>query len=441
MEDNKSTNPLSEDNISSPDQNATLGNSQPTLTDKPAGKRSKQLFITVTAVLVVAVSATLGWWLLGRGKDAPKTTNNNQSSQSTTPKQTATTASSPFAVAYAYTPQDKAPVKENACITSTSTLYWRPLSGGDRTQATVLGKNDYISDSGVYKNQVFIATTPGCGSTDGASVWFSNDSGATYSRVFIGKSGQNSAGIGEQITSAKFSNDGKTILIALLPSTDGAKNTIKEVNPVTKETHDVFSASNRGVFLEAYDTAKQQIYYFEGCYNCDGNQFNKLLKHDVAKNTESTVFEDTKLIGVGTYPNSNVSKFLLIKGTEASELMGAGRPYTIQELDTTTNAIKTLKTIDNDTFMGWGGYRNGDDTPYYIDGNSVFSLDTNGKTQTLYEASKKISSVPFLSKDLVVVATGEYDNYELNAYTFASKATVHLLSGDSYTNIFGVTWK
>lgn len=394
-----------------------------------APSKGKKLLIVLIIVLLFLGGAATAWFIM---KDKPaadnksaQNTNNSKQSQ-----QTQNQPLQPFAVAYAH--RTDGGTSEGCAQTQTST-YWRPIGGGERMTAFDAGKQMYTNHFQTYQNKAFVITEPGCGSTEGLAVWYSKDAGKTYTKVFTGKPATETEW--EQITSARFASDGKSILIAFLPA-DG-KNTVKEINPDTKAVKNLFSVESDGVFIQGYDSAKKQVYYFAGCYNCDGNRFNKLFVHDLTAKTDTTLFEDKDYLGMDTKINSDFTKVLRVKGPENMDVLGPGKPFTIEEFDIASKSFKKLQTIDEEALVRVG-YREDDGLAYYVKDKAIYNAASNA---VLFESSKPIVDTFLLTKDQVIASTGTFSDFSVVNFTISTKATINVFTGDDKTTVFGVTWE
>ncbi len=411
---------------------AEVDTTKPSSTNKSRPDRSKKTLLIIL-VLALAIGAAAAAYFLTKDTSTPTTTSSQPSSQTAT---TSPSSQKPFAVAYAYRVNDKVSTVKN-CGSQKTQAYWRPIGGGDKTSAVEFGTNNYVSFSEIYKNKVIVATDAGCGSTDGSAVWYSQDAGKSYQKI-LKLNPPKSSGEWDQITSIKISNDGKTVLAAVLPA-DRAKNTVKEIDLSNNNVKDLFSSEKAGVFIQGYDRAKKNILYNSGCFNCDGNVFSILYEHNLDKNADRVVFEDTKHVGIQTVPSSDFSKLLLLKGVNSESGLGASAPFTLEEFTMANSTSKTLLTL-NEEKTPQVGYRDGDDVVYYTKGNAVYGLDSKDGSTALFETTKPIIDVPYVGKDLVLARAGDFNNYTLTSYTNSTKTAVKILDGDEYTSIFGLTW-
>lgn len=385
-------------------------------------KKSKKKALLIILLLAIILATAVGVWTLMKGDKQPAATPPTSTDTGIKPVENTLV---PYAVAYAYGDPEKAPRE----------FFWRPLSGGERTTAGKIGSKNYLSYSDVYKDKVLVVSTAGTDNKSGETVWYSKDSGKTYTKIFTGEP-SDGQGLAAQITSAAFSTDGSAIVIGFLP-TDG-NNTVKEINPDTKAVTDLFNIEQRGVFIEEYDKTAKKLYYFTGCYNCDGSHSNKLLLRDIETKTESTVYEDTAKVGVETVFNSDLSKVLKVSGIIGMGI-GPGKPFTVEEFDIASKKSKKLVTINED-MIPKVGYSDGDSTPYYTQKASVYTVE-NGKKTLLFEAAESIRDVYLVDQDQVVASAGTSEDYILTGYNVTTKKVTNILNGDANTNIFGVTWK
>lgn len=399
---------------------------QPGLISKPPKKSKKRLVIVLIILLLIAAGAA-AWFVTKDKKQAAKTTTTN--TQTENQQLTDDTAVlKPTAVAYAFGTE----------TSGTSELFWRPLTGGERTSAGDIGKNMFASMSDVHRNQVLVVATPGAGGGK-MTIRYSKDAGKTYTTVFEGEA-PSAEGLGDQITSAVFSTDGSKIVFGYLPKT-GGKNTVKELDPATKAVKDLFTTDKPGVFIEGYNVATKQVLYFEGCYNCDGNTGNELLSRTGGAAATIAYQAPAGKLGAGIAIKDDFSKMVVVLGVSGDGI-GAGGPYTVSEYDFATKALKTLATVtDANNQQVHVGYQIGTELPYYTTSKTVTLVGKDGKPSIVFEASKPIQEVLFVSDQRVVAASGEYNNYQLVDFTISTKAVVNILNGDGGTRLFGVTWQ
>jgi|SRR5579859_7007039 len=394
----------------------------------PPGR--KKLYITGGVILIILLAVGLLLVLHKGNSSNNSVTNLSPGKDRAVPNVKTYT---PFAVAYAFGDPSKAPAQ----------LYLRPIGGGDRMAAGSLGASNYVTSSDVFKNQVVVVTDSGSGSKDPTTIWYSSDSGKSYSKIFVGKNPAGS-GVGDQITSIKFSGDGSKVVFGFLPengTSSDRPNTIKEINPQTKAVKDLFMDTKMaGVFIQGYDSSKGQVYYYEGCYNCDGLNNEKLLIHDISKNTDATLFDNTGKADTSTTINSSFAKILTVETAKTDLGVLDRSPYDIKEFDIKSKTAKVITTISDPQFPT-AGYYGDQDIVYYSKGDSIYYVANDGSGKLLYQATKPIIGVFYVSKDLVLASSGTLDNYSLMNYNLGAKTSVNILNGDSNTNIFGLTWQ
>ncbi|HTE22186.1 MAG TPA: hypothetical protein VK674_04035 [Candidatus Limnocylindria bacterium] len=290
----------------------------------------------------------------------------------------------------------------------------------------------------VYKNQVAVIAVPHAANKEGLSVLYSKDSGKTYQSIFTGTPAKGAA-LGDQITSIDFSDDGTKLLIALLPEA-GGKNTVKELDPATKVTKDLFTASESGVFVEAYSPAKKEIYYYAGCYNCDGNPFNKLLKRDLATNKETTAYEDRAHTGLKTVLSHDLSRVLLLKGSEQTGIE-SGPPYDLVEVDLKSKASTALfSNYKAGLDYPEVGYLEGSDTVYYTKGKDLYQYKS-GSATVLFTSTQELQDVHFVNESTAVVTSGDQKTSMVSSVDLKTKKSTRMLDADGNTFVFGVSWQ
>lgn len=399
---------------------------------KPPKKKSKKkTVLTVIIALILILSGAAGAWYFMRdeGDQGEQTTtgtdatSQNTGASSQTPIQHSL---DPFAVAYSYYAGSDA-----------EQLFWRPIAGGDRTSATTLTNGEHAALTDTYGNKA-LAVTYGSPGSAGANIWYSSDSGKTYSKIFSGSPGTSSSQP-DQITSAIFSNDGSSIIMGYLPS-GSSQNTVKEIDLASQQVTDLFSLEDRGIFVQGYNTSSGDILYQRGCYGCDG-QPNKLLMRNMNNGSDRTVYEDTSRLQNQVVPNASFTKTIVLNSTPIEDGIGGGAPYFVTEVDLTNGGGTDLASI------GTGisdraprvGYNDKDGSAYYSSGTGVYQI-SGGNSSKLFEASTDILDVYLVNDTTVVASSGDYNDFTLTHYNFTTKESTLILSGDANTRILGITY-
>ncbi len=392
--------------------------------------KSKKFIILV---LLLIVGAGVAWYLTKNHE--PSQTSTSQATGSVN-QQTETKELKPTNIAYSYRTVESPPNVGCGATGSGSKfeIFWRPITGGDRTSAADIG-NKLVSQSDVNKDKVAVVTAPECGGTDSAGLWISKDSGKTYEKIFSTNPPKDNQ-VEDQITSVKLSNDGSSVVIAVLPG-GSSQNTVKEIDVSTKESKDLFTIEQPGVFIEGYNKSKNQIYYYVGCYNCDANTYNKLYVRDTINDKEDVVYEHDRITEQTVF-NKDFTKVLLAKST-AGEGLGGGPPYSIEEFDLGSKQSSNLKNITTGTNLRVGYTE--EEVPYYTNETKVSKIVADKSETVVFEAAKPIMNVYLVSADQVIASSGAYDDNVLTNYTLNDKKTIEILKGDVNTNIFGVTWE
>jgi hypothetical protein len=294
-----------------PNQNDTASGQE-----KSGKKRSKKpLIFVLLAMLFICIGA--GMWLLLRDRN-PQVEPVSSSTASEVP--TNAQSDNLFAVAYGYGDAEKVGME----------IFWRPVAGGERRSAKNIGQKNYPGESGVHENQVYVVTSPSNGSSDGAMIWYSNDSGKTYEEL-VSLDLPEPDKLGDQITSVAFSKDGKKLLYGLYPE-DRKSSIVKEIDLETNESKDLFSVAGKAMFLQGYDPESGKVYYFTGCYNCDGNTKSQFFEYDITAKKEATLYSDTNSkVGVKHVLNDDYTKLLVLEGSASSDGIGGGVPYNLKE--------------------------------------------------------------------------------------------------------------
>lgn len=401
--------------------------------------------IAAILLLVVAVGGGAYAYFSSTNTAAPVTT-----SVAPTPIAKAPVVPVPDSVIYQVTTIGKSTAQ---CGTSTSTVYRQLLTDTDKPLSVLnVESGQSVGDYETYKSAVLLTTTPNCDSKSGPALWLSTDSGKTFSKLYQAPS------LTSSITSAKFSDDGKTIVFGYLADAAG-KNTIKELDIATKQTKDIFTATSAGVYIKGYDHTKGKIYYIEGCYACDATTEAGITVYDTAKKTSELLFKDDAK-GYDTTLKPDFAKALKLYitklGAVGSDDYNMGS-YVIGELDTQKKTKKELTTTELDDVEQNSvqtGYTN-EGSVYYTKARDLYTLDGNGNSSLVLHAEKPIVNVYYVSKDTVIYKYiyryDPADSKDANTETYTDKLVRYDTKSKTskpivtFTNhdavILGVTYK
>ncbi len=415
--------------VTNPEQPQPVSPAPPKKDFKPSkpkgGKKSIKILLIIIAL---AFAAVVAWWFFIK-KDASNTANAPTPSSSQTSQLASYT---PENVAYAFKAKDSDPY----------IAFIRPATGGERVAAKTLIASEPIMDSDVYGTNVVFVTSK--------SIYVSTDSGKTYTAVF-------DLAAGEQVTSVKFSTDGKTIAYGSLPDKP-RKNIVKTMDLTGKNTKDLFTSTQAGVFIHAYSSSKNKIAYQEGCYGCDGGPGSPVIR-DLTTNKVAEPFKDVNVssnIIQEVAVNSEFSSLIYLKSTAntaGDQAVSAffGAPYTINTINLSDNKSLEVTSIgtkgekaSNGTLKTREvhvGFVAGTNTAYYSADKQLFTVKS-GKPSLTFESTNNILLLPFVGTEEVIVGIGkDTSDYTLSNYNFASKKSIKIFQGDNNTVIFGVTTK
>ncbi|TXG76746.1 hypothetical protein E6P97_03050 [Patescibacteria group bacterium] len=450
--ENTSTNPRDNTNTSN---EPTLESLEETMGPPPTGQPTEQpiepisplapalkprksktrLVLTLLAVFVL-IGAAAAYWFVLRPDDETVTT----------PRQLAAEPAGqqaplkPATIAYSYKETVEGETEDCGPNNRSSRLYTRPVTGGERVEAGDALANAVFTGYDVRQNHVVAVTSASCGG-GGETIWYSSDAGKSYTAVYTGQKATREDGLPEQITSIKLASDSKSLVFGSLGSTEPYKNTIKELDLASKTVKDIKAIDVAGVFLEGYDKSRQTLYYYTGCFQCDGVSRDKLLALNTSTAAESTLVDQTKdgTAGLDAVFNDDFSKLLTVRGTTSPDSMGAGAPYTIQEYHVQQKTTQTIATIAAEQHPLSIGYTVDNQLPYYAEGKNVYTIGVDGKSTVVFEATSPIYGVYYVGKDYVVASAGTYENFTLVTYDSAAKKATTILTGDAQsTQIFGV---
>lgn len=402
-------------------------------TDRPVISKSgrfggKKLGIIVGLVLLLLIAAGAVWYFALRDKDTSSQANQDtdQSQGGQTEEQLLT---EPDVIAYAHRDSTDVPYK----------LYTRPATTeGERTEVMVLPEGVYVSQSAAKGRQVAFATEIVAGSTEKASIYYSSNAGASYQKIYTDDSEADAGNLGTQVTSMVFSTDGKALAAALLPP--GGNNQVTEIS--LEGSYDkkvLFTADQRGVFLEGYDQTSQQALYAKGCYNCGGVSDKLLYVRNLTSGVEEVLYE-SEGGSLSVAVDKDFEKVLVSEGTVGPELELGGQstvaPYELFMVNIATKEKTPITEVADETY-GIGFMQSG--RPYVVTANKV--MEAGGSTVP-YETSSTLQGAYFVTEDSVVARVGSaLDEFTLNYFKVGSEAPISILNGDGNTVIFGVALK
>ncbi|MCW1908009.1 MAG: hypothetical protein KIH63_001570 [Candidatus Saccharibacteria bacterium] len=411
-----------EDNSSQPPTNTTPESESPqSFPNISPVQRSNRLKKPLIAIVSLLVAGGLGfgvWYALIKADPEPvQQTTNTASNKIGYISENQSGETKPSAIVYAGRKDDNSQYE----------IYRKPLDGSSKAVSVLkLSVDDYLTGYQAASQYVALSVE----GKNGPSVWLSSDSGKMYQKVWSGNAGTGDA-LGEQITSLIFSHDQKRLLFAVY-GTNGV-NTVKELNLADTQIKDLFTSDKVGVFLTSYDSAKLELYYTTGCFNCDGNTGVPLYRRDLLANQETEVVTATNqyLLSVGVKQDG--SELVYALGAISDEGLGAGPPYEIFVYDRAIG--KATKLLEEADLYVWGTGYGDDGTGYYALGSKIYTL---ADKKVLFDAEKTIQRVGYLSKDLVITESGDYPNLQIASYNTSTKQATSLLSENANTSFIGV---
>jgi len=401
-------------------------------------KNRRTIFLLIAIVFIV-VGGLFVWRMVASHNDG--TTSNSAQSSGNAASSDDSASSKPFAMVYAVDTFDESAGQAGDCQTSTTKFTLRSLTDDSSTAKSPVVRNASVSFGGMHKNKVFIVTEPTCAGNEStaATVWYSDDSGSTYKQVLAAAPAASAGSMYDQVTSALFSNDGTSLLVAYLPS-EGNENIVKEIDLSSGAVKDLFHVDEMGVFLRGYDKTAHKVYYFKGCYNCGGNPFNEMLAYNTSTEANETIFKDPAHSYGATVFSADQTKILLVKSDITVDYPESNGQYQIEQFNLADKTSKQLITVDKDYISALGFTENGG--IYYGDASKVYALNPDGSSSSvLYESSQPIMNVYMVSKDQVILSAGEYDNYKVIRYNYSTKDLTSLLDGGNSTRLIGVSWR
>lgn len=408
---------------------------------------NKKLYIIIAIVFVVLVVVSAYFFLKKDDKTNTKTNSassqNTQQSVQNSTKSTDVEAKSLLAenVVYSFRDADTKPYS----------LFWRSASGGERTLSQTLATKMSVGFSDVKGSVIGYVSAPNYGATDKESLWVSTDYGKTYKKLYTPVITNQLDSY--SITSLKISEDLTKIAIGQVR---GTGSEAIEIDIATGATKQLFTSTQRGTFINAYDSKNQKVIYSEGCFQCDGNIGRTIYLKDLAKNTNKELIKSSEILVKNFVSvNKDFSEVLVMgmtkdaKANIQNSIDGSylGAPYSVITINLTDMSEKTLASygskptnLDAPALYNSIGYMNDQKTPYYALDKQIFSL-SGSKPSLLFESTKSIYDVYFVSNESVIYGAGDYKNFTLNNFSIKDKKDTLILNGDSNTSIIGLTTK
>lgn len=391
------------------------------------------LVLVIFVVALLGAGAGYAYYQVTKPAETPVVKSTPKPSE--TPK-----AFAPYAVVYAADKSTKSP--KTTCLVNETTVLQQELTKDTAAQATVVADGQIVTGSEIQQGNVLLVTTPTCVSKTPASILYSNDAGKTYSALYTVPTASGTEGA---ITSAMFTDDGKTILFAELDA-KANKNTVKELTVASKEVKDIFTAKEDGVYFHGYDKAIGKIYYHESCYGCDATVESDLTVYDI-KTKKSEVFSETQMMYKQTVMNDDASKGVRLK---QGALGAVGSPdfnkviYGVELLDIKTKKVKDVASINADSSKGEttvGFTSKG--AVYYTNNDSIYLLDGKDKPSLLMKASQPIIAVHYIGDDQIIysMSEGQQKNSSVMKYDVAAKKWSTLLNTTPSNTVIGVSLK
>lgn len=406
----------------------------PIVPPKPKWYERKLLRVALAIAFVIGGAGTGYAYYAATTKQA----DTNPVVASETPKPSPSASPKTYApFALQYTNEKQATVKGTDCLVMETTVYQQPIAGGDSTATLIIPDYQLVAKQiPVRNNHVVLITAPSCYSKDGPGLWLSKDAGKTYTQLYKGTPHPKD-NFGEQITSALFTNDEKSILFASAPNPDG-KGTVKKLDIGNKEINDLFTASEPGVHLQGYDQKNKKVFYYAGCYNCAGNSLSKPIVHDLANDTDTPLFDDKEHMSFASTMNSNQSKILRVK-YKGDQYPKIDLSYVIEEYDISAKkatVIASFKRTDDSGVVS-AGYT-ADGSVYYTNDKDLFVV-SDGKPATLLRAPLPIMNVHHVDKKKAIFSQGDQSGGSTVSFTLDSKGSTKLVDYKYPMAILGIS--
>lgn len=295
-----------------------------------------------------------------------------------------------------------------------------------------------ILESTIYGSQIAIIARPTPNGQKTDKIYYSKDNGLSYELIYSTKTT-------DSITDLKFSSDGSVIIFGVYHNTaDVISNTITEIDPKTRTVTDLFISDSGGILFIGYNKG-QQIIYHKSCFYCDGATGGDVYSYNVNTNKETKIVAAEGLIEK-VIINKDFSKLLYVdssqRETEESGFPESAGPYKLKSFTLKTSESKEIQTFgETDKHINAKLGYTSKGSPYYSDGKNIFEINSEDKPTTLFESTKNIYDIYYVSPDSIYLSVGTYDAFSINKFTIKDQQSTNLLNGDQYTTIIGVTHK
>ncbi|MDQ5982694.1 MAG: hypothetical protein QG549_691 [Patescibacteria group bacterium] len=382
----------------------------PIVEPKSTSRKGLIILLVLLGLLSLGGGSAFAYYIVTTNKPKPVVANVATPSPTVTPKPLVADA-----VLYQTSVAGK---NVGTCSTSTATLYRQSVGGGKATKVLDIPDYQDLAWQDTYKDQVAVITSAACASKTGPQIWFSTDSGNSFSKLFEAPSKD------DVITSMKFASDGKTVAFGYLGN-GLLKAVVKEIDTSSKETKDLFTSTEAGVYIKGYDHKNGKIYFNQGCYGCDSSTEKPLSVYDITNKSTSPVFTDTASLSYGTVLNSDFTKGVRIRATSVGAVGTKSydkADYVIDEFDTKTGTLSAVTTseLKDSQQLGISAGFTQDGMVYYTKENDIYVVDKDNKSTVLLTSENPIITVYSIGNSIVI-----YKNIYVDDGNKDSKADVY----------------
>lgn len=407
---------------------------------KPKKHRSKKPLVVLLVIVLLGGLGAGGWYLVVKKhifakKSSPANSNTAKANDTSVAQPSVNQDLSPSTVAYAYRDSTSVPY----------TLYYRPATGGDRTEVMKLPKDFAIAYHDAQRSSVAFSSD--------SAVYVSSDAGKTYSKIYETTGGG-------AITSIKLSAEGDRVAIGLVPNFgSNVKGGVFSVDLQGKDKKDLFDADKYAIYTIGWSSTKQKMAYAEGCYGCDGSRSAYKMRDLKTKSASELIpGGDIKTLGFAQSISDDMTKLIYVESTYDPAIKVDGpveyysaAPFKVKLLDYTTNKATTIATIGTKNEKNangtekvrqfYTGFNAGSTKAYYAEGASLYGVE--GSTQsTLYSTGATILGVGYVGKDQLLTWYGkDTSDFVLVNYGLSAKKETKIFGGDNNTVVLGVTTK
>ena len=336
--------------------------------------------------------------------------------------------------------------QSDECGVLDSKLSRMTLGEGNVEQASAYGEHNVDIYYDVIYNKVLVATEPNCLGDDLPALWYSEDSGKTYTNILSNNTALSSDELSKgTISGVVFSKDGKLAVFTFL-SDDKSNDTIAiQIDLETKETKRLFTTIERGTNLIGFDQENQKVYYYahKPCSDCKFMVTNILYQHNILSDSEEMLFDGSDYMMTSELLRQDLSGLVYVKSV--TDNSGKISSVELNEFNFKTRTETTLTNLKNNAGVILA-FRSNDGAICYSQNNEAYALDEKGQSNLLFTTKNTITGLRYIDSEQAIVDTA-VDNFQDLLYSklwkidLKSNETAELLVLDASVNFIGIVSK